>query len=212
MREWIYVGAFLILSGCGNGEDAKKNAAPKAAGVIDGWIMEDYQDNSIIIGSDKSDPTYGKYKDVIPKVNQQKNQAATLAANKCSHVVSVLFMRRESTLDNLRFMVDCESGERYEITSSDISGGGLVQANSEKAIGKLDAIEKCKALVVNQYPNKKLLSFHDILDSNYYRAPNGNVRLLLGFQETSVAGLKSDWRAACTFDTDWKGEVVIKSD
>jgi len=212
MREWIYAAAVLILSGCGSGEDANKNSASKAVGVIDGWIMEDYPDNSIIIGSDKSDPTYGKYKDIIPKVNHEKNDAAMLAAKKCSHVVSVLFMRRESSLDNLRFMVDCESGERYEITSSDIAGGGAVRASSEKAIGKTEAIERCKALVANKYPNKNLLSFHDILDSNYYRAPNGNVRLLLGFRETSVAGLKSDRRASCIFDTDWKGEVVIKSD
>lgn len=212
MRKWIYAAALLILSGCGGGEEAPKIATSQAVGVIDDWIMEDYPDNSIIIGSDKSDSTYGKYKDLIPRVNQEKNKAAILATKKCAHVVSVLFMRRESSLDNLRFMVDCESGERYEITSNDISGGGTVRANSEKAIGKLDAIERCKVLVTNHYPNKQLLSFREVLDSNYHLAPNGNVRLLLGFQETSAAGLKSDWRAACIFDTDWKGEVVIKSD
>ncbi|MDN7144158.1 hypothetical protein KC131_26275 [Pseudomonas sp. JQ170] len=214
MREWIYAGALLMLSGCGGGDDSGKSATQPAAqkvGTIADWIMKDYPDNSIIIGSDKSDPTYGKFKDVISRVNQEKNDAAELVARKCQRVASVLFMRRESSLDNLRFMVDCESGERYEVTSSDISRGASVRPDSEKAIGRVDAIKKCKELVSDKYPDRSLLDFSEFSDSNYYKAQNGNVRLLLGFQETNAIGTKSNWRAACIFDTDWKGEVVITS-
>ena len=214
MREWIYAGAVLILSGCGGGDDPGNGAGSHstgAKGTIAEWILEDYPDNSLIIGSDKSDPTYGKFKGLIPRVNQEKNQAAEIAAKKCKQVESVLFMRQESTVDNFKYMVDCESGKRYEITTKDIASGASVSPNSEKAIGRSDALDRCKKLVQARHPGGRL-EFHEISGSSYYKAKNGNVRLLLGFQEVSLAGNKTSWRASCVFDTDWKGELSISSD
>ncbi|MBC3484688.1 hypothetical protein HU750_03310 [Pseudomonas sp. SWRI50] len=208
MREWICAGALLILAGCGAGDSDTKNSF-EVNGTIDEWILADYPDNSIVIGSDKSDPTYGKLKDEIPRVNKEKNEAAHLVARKCKHVVNVLFLRRESSLEELKFIVDCESGERYELTSSDLVKGGAVKSNSDKSIGRADAIQKCKDLVNGKILNKRSLDFHELSDSNYYKAPNGNVRLVLGFDEQGLGGAKTNWRAACTFDADWKGDVTI---
>lgn len=208
MREWICAGALIILAGCGAGDSDSKNASA-STGIIDEWILADYPDNSIVLGSDKSDPTYGKLKDAIPRVNKEKNEAARLVAKKCKHVVSVLFLRRESSLEQLKFIVDCEGGERYELTSSDLAEEGAVKANSEKSIGKSDTIQKCKDLVNGKRLTNRSLNFHELSDSSYYKAPNGNVRLVLGFDEEGVGGTKTNWRAACTFDTEWKGDVTI---
>ncbi|MBK0059613.1 hypothetical protein IAE40_13285 [Pseudomonas sp. S44] len=208
MREWICAGAMLILAGCGAGDPEPKSAA-EAAGIIDDWILADYQDNSIVIGSDPSDPTYGKFKDYIPRVNREKNEVATMVAKKCKHVVSVLFMRRESSLDNLKFLVDCENGERFEVKSSDLAGSGSILANSDRSIGRSDAIEKCKDLVSDKLGASSNLSFHTLSDSSYHKAKNGNVRLVLGFEEKNLNGVSVRWRAACTFDTEWKGDVTI---
>ncbi|MGW7232871.1 hypothetical protein ACWGIE_06715 [Pseudomonas fulva] len=208
MREWICAGALLILAGCGAGDSDPKTASG-SSGIIDEWILADYPDNSIVIGSDKSDPSYGKLRDVIPRVNKEKNEAAHLVAAKCKHVVNVLFLRRESTIEELKFIVDCEGGERYELTSSDLAKGGGVKSNSDKSIGRPEAIQRCKNLVSGKRLTDRSLSFHELSDSSYYKAPNGNVRLVLGFDEESIDGAKKNWRAACTFDTAWKGDVTI---
>ncbi|QNL89281.1 MULTISPECIES: hypothetical protein [Pseudomonas] len=208
MREWICAGALLILAGCGAGDPEPKSAA-EAAGIIDDWILADYQDNSIVIGSDPADPTYGKFKDHIPRVNREKNEVATMVAKKCKHVVSVLFMRRESSLDNLKFLVDCQNGERFEVKSSELVGSGAIRSNSDRSIGRSDAIEKCKDLVSTKLGASRGLDFHTLSDSSYHKAQNGNVRLVLGFEEKNPNGLGVRWRAACTFDTDWNGDVTI---
>ncbi|WP_313645808.1 hypothetical protein [Pseudomonas sp.] len=208
MRKWICAGALLILAGCGAGDSDPKTDSG-SSGIIDEWILEDYKDNSLIIGSDKADPTYNKFKDDISRVNREKNEAAVLVAKKCKHVVSVLFIRRESSADNLKFMVDCENRERYEVTSSDLVKNGSVRSNSDKSIGRTDAIRKCKDLVNAQNRSGVSLNFHELSDSSYHKAQNGNVRLVLGFEEMSQSGAKRNWRAACTFDPDWKSDLII---
>ncbi|EQB2518389.1 hypothetical protein ACNAQ8_31665 [Pseudomonas aeruginosa] len=209
MRAWIAVGILIILSGCGDGSDELAGDGNNAQGVVDDWIFKDYEDNSIIFGSDSSDPSYMVFRDRVADVNRQKNEAAVLASRKCKHVVSVIFIRKESSLDNLRFMVDCEDGDRFSITSRDIESGSPVKSNSQRAIGKSDAIERCKGVVEKELGNSKNLEFSELLGSAYYKAPNGNVRLVLNFEEIGMGGSRYKLKASCTFDSDWNADLNI---
>ncbi|MHB0763183.1 hypothetical protein ACYCFC_02100 [Stutzerimonas sp. NM35] len=182
-------------------------------GKISEWILEDYSDSSLIDGGDSSDPAYKRFTKKTKEINEQKIAAAKKAidSGKCQHVSSVLFMRRESVLSNMKYMVDCEEDKRLEITSGDLLSGGEIRTNSERAVSQADAMARCKELVLGKANHKNTVRFSELLGSSYYKAPvTGNVRLTLDFEAQNGLGQKIGHRAICIFEPgDLAGELTI---
>ncbi|TRO14344.1 hypothetical protein EQ836_07670 [Ectopseudomonas mendocina] len=199
---WVNTAGLRVMSDPSNPYEGK----------ISNWVLEDYPDISLIEGSDPSDPTYKRFSAKVREINQLKVAAAKRAIDtgKCEHVSSVLFLRNESTLSNLRFMVDCEDNKRIELTSSDIASSSMLRTNEEKALTKSEAMTKCKILIVERLVNKSSVNFSELLGSSYYRAPiTGNVRLTLDFEAANKLGQSISHRAECIFDPGGDGEVTI---
>jgi hypothetical protein len=207
--------ALLVLAGCG---DKERPATPVSSvekggheGRIDEWILQDYEDESLIHGSDPQDPKRGMFSSKVATINAQKIDAAKKALDSgCSRVESVLFNRRESSLDNLVYLVHCSGGKRMTISSKDMRSSGVLLSDDEKAIGEPAAKKQCKALVTQNATHPESVNFHDIVGSSYYKAPNsGNVRVVMDFDAANSLGSKLEYRATCIFDVSGQSEVTI---
>lgn len=190
----------------------KKNSGDPYEGKISEWVLEDYSDSSLIDGSEPSDPTYKRFSAKTKEINDLKVAAAKKAidTDKCDHVSSVLFLRRESTLSNFKFMIDCEEGKRIEVYSSDLSSSAPLKTNDEKAVTRSEAITQCKILIVERLVNKSSVRFSEIFGSSYYKAPTtGNVRLNLDFEASNKLGQSIKHQAVCIISPDGEGEVTI---
>lgn len=214
--SWLLMGIILsgsiVLSGCDSGSKLTEKKPESSEEKIPQWVLDPYVDNSVIIGSDTTDPTFNVFKDKIDEVNRQRSEAAHKAINsgKCKQVLDVLFMRRESTVNNLKFIVDCNDSQRLELTSKDLASGAQLKTNSEKSLPKSQAMSQCKSMIADGLPDPSLIKYDELLGSAYHSSPGtGGVRMVLDFEVKAGADKTERYRAVCVFDSSGSSDISI---
>lgn len=160
-----------------------------------------------------SDYVYEPYtRDQFPKLFAQLGAAvdriqpvregaalAALRSGRCDRV-ELSEIATQTSAEDLRAFVDCSNGERFYFTESQLAAEAPAVAQSDRTIGRADAIQACAeaARAVAMYPS--LLDAHTWAGASFdANKTTGGARVLLDFEAANALGAKLPYRADCLF-------------
>lgn len=161
------------------------------SGKISSYIYDD-RPNNYLKGQEG-------LKNSNPSIKSLEIMAAqkVIDSKKCDFVESS-FVATESTIDNIKIIVDCTGRKRFTLTKSEILSGNHAQPDTEKVIPKAEAINLCSSMLYDKLGFKEGVNVHDILGSTYYQAPStGRVEVKIDFDVS-----QTKYQARCLFSVD----------
>ena len=152
--------------------------------------------------------------DGVRRINSLMPLAAEKAATSpdCDKVIIVdISTQRSIPGKKIVFFVDCENGERFYVSDSDLQEENLVQSQKKKmsALSDGDAITYCVDAVKAKlkYPHSFKRKFGST--SVYRGGRTGNVVVSFDFSSTNSFGAEIVRHARCVIDDSWFVEVTI---
>ncbi|QLB23316.1 hypothetical protein [Phocoenobacter skyensis] len=220
-KDWIVSIIFLIIVGvtirsCASSKDDK--AVSESAKQKQEINLEDKIKKVNLSPYDKKSypKLFKKYKKRIKDIEIHRKKAALKAAmsEKCDNVV-ISELSSKSTLKNLRYFVDCENGERFELTEKDlkdVSDDGIVKtapkANSETEYDTLETWRACKEMIQAEASPSEVLTFHEVLGTATRVNKNtGNYEIYTDFESKNAFGVEYGFSARCIFGKDGSGRM-----
>lgn len=166
---------------------------------------------------DEREPDYfeglEKFKSIKPDIRTLEIKAAekVIDSGKCEHV-NTSMIDRLSDKNSLKVIVYCENMKQFTLTREEvISSDSKVLSNTEKSLGKEQAIILCKAMIKDNVLIKSSVNTHDLLGTKYYQATTtGNVSVTIDFDAKNALGATMKYSAKCIFPIDEQPEITFK--
>ena len=156
--------------------------------------------------------TVKKFGSRLSEIEAYRRRAAEVAldSGKCDFVDIVELSSDRSSLSNLNFFVDCRNEQRIYLSESQLDSGSPVLTQEERAWTKAQAMTACEAGIKERALIPSELDIHNIMGTNFYRAPRThNVLLSMDFDAKNAFGVEMKYTAKCSFRPGELGEIEI---
>ncbi|MCS4534754.1 hypothetical protein [Neisseria montereyensis] len=140
-----------------------------------------------------------KINELIPKI------ALHVAHEKTCDKVEVVDLsdKRSQPKDNIVFYADCANNKRFYVSEADLINDKSISAEQDKEIDKLLAVNQCDTAIKMLLQNPNTFEQH-IMDTDVSAIFNGNIIVHRGFSAKNSLGMKIDYHARCTLDSNYK--------
>ncbi len=156
--------------------------------------------------------TIAKYGLRLTEIEVFRKLAAYMAleSGKCDFV-EIAELSTSSTINALKFWVDCQNRERIYLTESEIRKGSAIRTQAEKSWTKPTAISACKKAIKDRALIPSSADIHEIFGTSYYKAPTThNVVLNMDFDVINALGNEIPYTAKCHFKPGEVGTIEIR--
>ncbi|WP_434352986.1 hypothetical protein VH441_07250 [Psychrobacter sp. HD31] len=176
--------------------------------------VEEKIDEAVLAPYDKA--TYpkllAKYGSRIDEVEQHRKIAATKAAmhDDCTEVWASE-LSEDSTIDNLRYFVDCKDAGRFEFTEQQLKDENAVAvANSETKYDEAKLTQECFDLIKAEIDSTAKLTLHEIAGTvTMVNKNSGRFQVKTDFEVTNAFGVETEYTGMCLFGKDIPSEFEI---
>jgi hypothetical protein len=153
-----------------------------------------------------------KYKSRLREIETLRRKAAEMAldSGKCD-IVEMSELSDKSSLQYLKFWVDCKNGQRIYLDETQIKSHAQVMTQAEKAWSKADSMRACQAAIKERALIPDALDIHSLSGTSFYKAPvTQNVVLQMDFDAKNAMGVNMPYTSTCFFEPGAAGSIEIK--
>ena len=152
-----------------------------------------------------------KYRSRLTEIEAFRRTAAerVIDSGKCDYVENVQ-LSDESSLQSLKFFIDCANENRIYLSESDLNSGAEVRTQSERGWDEGEAIVECRSMVKRSATIPSSVNFHSFTGTRATTAATtGNVQVLLSFDAKNAFGTEIGYTARCIFEPRKQGSIEI---
>ncbi|WP_319783688.1 SH3 domain-containing protein [Oceanisphaera sp. IT1-181] len=190
-----------------------------------GWVSSQFVDKGQDLGDDpyarkisstaippftaENFPTYSvKYRSRLSEMDNFRRKAAEMAVDsgKCDYVLMSALSDSRSTINHLKFWVDCKNESRIYLDEFEIKNKTPARTQKESSWDKRDAIMACWDMI-----EERTIS-HKVKRTSSYKAPTThNVVISVDFDALNAYGVKIPYAAKCYFPPNEAGTIEVRS-
>ncbi len=194
-----------------------------------GWVESEFIDKGQDVGGDKYSrkisssalspyteqgypETIAKYGSRLSEIEVLRRKAAEMAVDsaKCDYVLMSVLSDSKSSLNHLKFLVDCKNKQRIYLDEFQIKKGSVVLTQKEKSWDEKSALSECKKAIKDRALIPSEVDIHTILGTSFYKAPiTHNVILHMDFDAKNDLGVETPYTAKCHFAPGEIGSIDI---
>ncbi|CEA04559.1 hypothetical protein BN1049_01618 [Pseudomonas saudimassiliensis] len=152
-----------------------------------------------------------KYRSRLAEIENFRRTAAERAidSGKCDYVENVQ-LSDESSLQSLKFFIDCANESRIYLTEAELKSGAEVRTQAENAWDEGKAVVACRTMTKQSATIPSSVNFHSFTGTSASTAvTTGNVEVLLNFDAKNVFGTEIGYMARCVFEPRKQGSIEI---
>lgn len=152
-----------------------------------------------------------KYRSRLAEIENFRRTAAerVIDSGKCDYVENVQ-LSDESSLQSLKFFIDCANESRIYLTEAELKSGVEVRTQTERAWDEGKAIVACRTMTKQSATIPSSVNFHSFTGTRASTAmTTGNVEVLLSFDAKNVFGTEIGYTARCIFEPRKQGSIEI---
>lgn len=152
-----------------------------------------------------------RYRSRLVEIENFRRTAAerVIDSGKCDYVESVQ-LSDESSLQSLKFFIDCANENRIYLTEAELESGAEVRTQAENAWEEGKAIVACRTMAKQSAAIPSSVEFHSFTGTRASTAmATGNVEVLLNFDAKNIFGTEIGYTARCIFEPRKQGSIEI---
>jgi len=152
-----------------------------------------------------------RYRSRLAEIENFRRTAAerVIDSGKCDYVENVQ-LSDESSLQSLKFFIDCANENRIYLTEAELKSGAGVRTQAENAWDEGKAIVACRTMAKQSAAIPSSVNFHSFTGTRASTAmTTGNVEVFLNFDAKNVFGTEIGYTARCIFEPRKQGSIEI---
>ncbi|MEQ1558426.1 MAG: hypothetical protein ABL933_05725 [Methyloglobulus sp.] len=148
----------------------------------------------------------------INEIENFKKKAAEMAldSGKCDFVEYVDMSIENSTLEHLKFWVDCSNKQRIRLDENQLKSSGKVLTEAEKSWSEADALSTCQNAIKNNASFPSVVDMHSLTGTSVRKADITNYVIVnIDFDAKNGLGMELPYKAECVFAPGEQGALNI---